>query len=149
MNNKRHKQIFIISVIVFFTGFLVYDYYANNCSIYNLYFLADQKIIDKKYVYTVHGSNIEETYCTSECDKIKYIVDYPNNFVDSNIRNMANGIGYISPFEYREILKYNFDDSIAFIKVYNEGARMVKETYTIVSMKCLHDTLPAGELAIE
>ena len=151
MNSKRHKQIFIISVIVFFTVFLVYDYYTNNCSIYNKFFLVDQKSIDKKYVYSIHDGKIEGTYNTTECDKIKYIQNYYTDFDDSIIRDITSGINYIQPYSYMEILKYDYKDSIAFIRFYYSGKsqRINREQYTIVSMKCLHDTLPAGEHAIE
>lgn len=145
-NNKQQKRFFLVSLLLFVMAYLIYDYYTNPCSIYNKFFLVNHKPIDKKYVYVLHDDQIQGVYNTSDCDKVKYIQQYYNDYNDSIIRDITSGINYIKPCSYMEILKYNYKDSIAFVKFYYSGKsqRTNKDQYTIVSMKCLHDTLPRG-----
>ena len=148
MTKLCKPKLFYILYLILFLGLFTFcnnNRVDSNCNIYNDFFLSKQKVIDNKYVYFVDSNgDFKESYCTNDCNTLKSIINFYSKNIDSNLREDMTNIRYISPFEYREVLKYNYTDSVAFIKVYNEGARMVKETYTIVSMKCLHDTLPTG-----
>ena len=140
--NKGDKRLFFAGLI-FALAYFIYDYYTNPCSVYNQLFLVHNKVIDKKYIYQSDEQNkISKAVGTSECDKLFELKRYYKEF-DSKI--LINNIFYDFDVNLKyEILKYNYQDSIAYIKIYNSSPRMVKEVYKIVSMKCLHDTLPTG-----
>lgn len=145
-NNTRRKRLYI-GIIIFCLIFFIYDFYTNPCSLHNKLFLVNHSVIDKKYVYFLYNNEIKGVYSIWECNKLKYLNMYyndPNYTNDSIINNLTTGIGFIQPCSYMEILKYNFKESIAYVKIYNSSPRMVKEDYVIVSMKCLHNKLPKG-----
>lgn len=143
--NKGDKRLLFAGLLVSTLAYLVYDYYTNPCSFYNQNFLIHHKVIDKKYVYYFNNDKIVGVYHIFDCKNIRLLNNYYNNYNENISLDIGNGINYmrINISKY-EILKYDYKDSIAFIKIYNTSPRMVKEDYTIVSMKCLHDTLPTG-----
>ena len=53
--------------------------------------------------------------------------------------------GYLQPFRKYEVLENYLSDSTAVIRIYNTIPRLNKIGSAIVSMRCLHDTLPEGK----
>ena len=53
--------------------------------------------------------------------------------------------GYLQPFRKYEVLDYYPSDSTAVIRIYNSIPRLNRIGSVIVSMHCLHDTLPEGK----
>ena len=104
-------------------------------------YVRNKNVIDTKYNYFFNydrrmydGANSLASY-----DKINLMRAYYNR--TSQSRDFESG--WFDAGDKLEILKYDLADSIAFIKTYNyTSKRMVRENYSVISMKCLHDTLP-------
>jgi hypothetical protein len=142
--NLKFKWLFWGSIFLLGIVYLLYDYHTNPCSVYNAFFLVNQKPIGNKYLYRYNNGNVEGTYGTKKCKKLKDLLRYYIDFKDSIIVNTTSGMNYFEPYTKLEILKYDYGKGIAFVKYYNSGKsqRTIREQYTIVSIKCLHDTLP-------
>jgi hypothetical protein len=105
--------------------------------------LVHQKVIDEKYIYSIKNTGeIEEAFGTNNCSELEVLKLYNISFNYDILKNHILHSFQIG--KKYEVLKYNFKDSIAYIKVYYHGNRIVEEQYRIAHMRCLHDTLPVG-----
>jgi hypothetical protein len=108
--------------------------------------LQHKSPIEEKFAYfkecSVSSSNCEYRPIMAVWDI--YSIDRLKKYYENNGFNDNETLdgGYFSLGEQVDVLEYDIAEGIAFIRIYNNTPRLTKESTVIVSMNCLHDTLP-------
>lgn len=113
---------------------------------FQMFRLQFKSPIEKKFAYYIECKKYE-----SDCiylpikfiNEIKYIDNLKEFYEKDNSNSdlLWNGI-YLTIGQQVDVLEYDKEENIAFIRIYNRTPRLIKEGTVIVSMNCLHDTLP-------
>lgn len=141
-NKKQNKVLYIlllsVSIVVIFTiMFIIHD---KCCTPIASIYYQNSITIDTKYIYFYKENRYEGARFVHTCDRINAMHDY--YYRDSVSIDFMNG--YLEPFKKYEILDYYPSDSTAIVRIYNTIPRLNRKGFVIVSMRCLHDTLPSG-----
>ncbi len=141
----RKKIIVIVFCCLILIVFIFLKH--NKCiSIYLEIYYSHARVKDKKYGYFYINGEYEGLYFINECTGIKSMQDYYTRR-DTSIDFM---FGYLKPFIKYEVLDYDYEDSTAIIRTYNYDRGHLNEIGSvIVSMYCLHDSLPYGKEEIK
>jgi hypothetical protein len=129
----------IITIVIFFI-IIIFAKYDKCIPILSNFYYNSSKPIDRKFVYFEKNGRFEGCRFINECSKIRDMQLYYNGESES----IDFMFGYLRPFREFEILDYYPKDSTAVLRIYNDSPRLQNEGFVIVSMKCLHDTLPSG-----
>lgn len=113
---------------------------------FRMFRLQFKSPIDEKYVYFKKCSSNKD-----DCDYIMVQTVLESKYIEKLINYYTKGVyhkqesfgGYIELGEKVEILEYDESKGIAFVRIYGTTPRLTKEKVGIVTMNCLHDTLPA------
>ena len=143
--NRNHKNYFWIAIVFCAICYLIYDYFTCYTSIINQLYFQNKSIIDKKYLYYIrsNGSIDISVECIWTCRNGK--LDSLNAYYNEKTKSLDYFDNWLKPGREIEVLDYNLKESVAAVKIYNtESKRLQREGFVIVSMKCLHDTLPSS-----
>jgi hypothetical protein len=133
------SKIVIIAAIVIGLIYLFYRHDKCMSGVSTIYY-SHAMLKDIKYGYFLRDGKYEGLRVIDDCREIQNMQAY--------YRGKSSSIdfegGYLQPFRRLEILDYYYDDSTAIIRTYHTP-RLNRIGSVIVSMHCLHDTLPAGK----
>lgn len=139
MLKKRNKILIITVAVILGIGYLFYRHDKCTLGVSTLYY-SHAKVKDMKYGYFLKDGKYEGLRVVDDCMAIKDMQAYylgQSSSIDFEL-------GYLHPFRRLEILDYYYEDSTAVIRTYHTP-RLNRIGSAIVSMHCLHDTLPEGK----